>query len=349
MGRENTMIKTYKYRIKDASAAKKLMAMARSVNFVWNYCNEISLYAIKNRSKFLSGFDLSNLAKGSSKELSLHSQTIQTICEEYATRRQKTKKIKLRWRGKRSLGWIPFKKTGVKISGDSVTYCGNTFRLFLSRNIPTTIKTGSFSQDARGRWYFNVVCDVDEPIRSAAGEVGIDLGLKDLVNLSNGQKYKANKYYRKYQRILALSQKDGKKKRVKAIHAKIANSRKDEIQKMSHEVTKDFSLICVGDVSSAKLVKTKLAKSIYDASWSQLKSCLEYKSIARGGMLVIVNEHMTTQTCSNCLSTGVGAPKGAKGLGIREWVCSSCGSIHDRDTNAALNILRLGRQSLGLK
>jgi putative transposase len=343
------MIKTYRYRIKDASKVNILKAMSRSVNYVWNYCNSISLEAIRNQSKFLSGFDLQKLTTGSSKELHIHAQTVQAICEEYATRRQKAKKIKLRWRGKRSLGWIPFKKTGVKISGDSVTYVGSTFRLFLSRDIPTTIKTGSFSEDARGRWYFNVVCEVEEPVRSIFGDVGIDLGLKDLASLSNGNKFKGHKYYKKYQRILALSQKDNKKRRIKTIHAKIAHLRKDEQHKISHEVTRDFSLIFVGDVSSVKLAKTKFAKSIYDASWSQLKSFLEYKSIARGGMLVMVNEHMTTQTCSNCLSKDVGAPKGAKGLGIREWVCSSCNSVHDRDTNAALNILRLGRQSLGLK
>jgi IS605 OrfB family transposase len=343
------MIKTYKYRIKDATAAKKLIAMARSVNFVWNYCNEISIYAIKNRSKFLTGIDLQKLTAGSSKEICLPSQTIQMICQEYAIRRTKAKKIKLRWRGKRSLGWIPFNYQTIKIDGDSVYFGGQTFRLFLSRDIPLKFKSGNFSTDARGRWYINIPVEVEEPIRSASGEVGIDLGLKDLANLSNGQKYKANKYYRKYQRTLALSQKDGKKKRIKAIHAKIANSRKDEQHKISHEVTRDFSLVFVGDVSSVKLAKTKFAKSIYDASWSQLKSFLEYKSIARGGMLVMVNEHMTTQTCSNCLSKDVGAPRGVKGLGIREWVCSNCNSVHDRDTNAALNILRLGRQSLGLK
>lgn len=343
------MIKTYKYRIKDSSNDNKLMSMARDTNFVWNYCNETSIYAIKNQSKFLSGFELSNLTSGSSKELNINAKTIQSICDEYTIRRNKAKKIRLRWRGKRSLGWIPFKKGDLTINSDSVTYRKNTFRLFMSRDIPNEIKTGSFSQDARGRWYCNLVVDVDEPIRSASCEVGIDLGLKDLAVLSTGKRFKAPKYTRKYQRILALSQKDGKFRRVKAIHAKIANLRKDHAHKISHEVTRDFSMIYLGDVSSAKLVKTRMAKSVYDAGWSQFKSFLEYKSIARGGMTVIVNEHMTTQTCSNCLGIDVGAPIGVKGLGIREWVCSSCNSAHDRDTNAALNILRLGRQSLGLK
>lgn len=116
------MIKTYKYRIKDASTAKRLMAMARSVNFVWNYCNEISLYAIKNRSKLLSSIDLQKLTTGSLKEIGLPSQTIQMVCQEYATRRKKAKKIKLRWRGKRSLGWIPFNYQTIKIAGDSVYF-----------------------------------------------------------------------------------------------------------------------------------------------------------------------------------------------------------------------------------
>ena len=90
-----------------------------------------------------------------------------------------------------------------------------------------------------------------------------------------------------------------------------------------------------------------MAKSVNDASWSTFKHLLEYKAIARKVVYREVSERFSTQTCSGC--GAIGGPKGREGLGIREWVCGECGSVHDRDVNAALNILRLGHQSLVLK
>src|SRR3990172_6947319 len=117
------MILTYKYRIKDSNSSIYLDRMSRSVNYVWNYCNETSFNAIRNNSKWLSDYDLHNLISGSSKELKLHSQTVQSIATEFALRRKQFKKRKLRWRSKKSLGWIPFIKTGVSIDDDTVKSC----------------------------------------------------------------------------------------------------------------------------------------------------------------------------------------------------------------------------------
>ncbi len=90
-----------------------------------------------------------------------------------------------------------------------------------------------------------------------------------------------------------------------------------------------------------------MAKSVLDAGWSIFRTMLEYKAIRRRGVYVVVNERNTTRTCSSCRSIPESAPKGVKGLGIREWVCSMCHAVHDRDVNAAINILRLGHQALG--
>ena len=90
-----------------------------------------------------------------------------------------------------------------------------------------------------------------------------------------------------------------------------------------------------------------MAKSVLDAGWSSFRTMLEYKAIRRHGVFVVVKEHNTTRTCSCCRSIPDSAPKGVKGLGIREWVCSICYAIHDRDVNAAINILHLGHQVLG--
>lgn len=342
------IITTYQFRLKDSSTSW-LNKAARSVNFVWNYCNETSFNAIRNNNHFLSGFDLNKLTSGVAKELGLHSQSVQSVCEEYFKKRKQFKKRKLKWRSKKSLGWIPFKSSGIKIINDSIKYAGNKVRFWKSREIEGKIKCGSFSQDARGRWYINITCEVENNLDQAKeNAIGIDLGLKDLATTSDGKKFAANRYYRKYERLLGLAQKDNKKKRVKAIHAKISNSRKDTNHKISHELARDNNLIVVGNVSSSKLVKTKMAKSVLDAGWSQLKNFLEYKAIRRQGKVIEVSEYLTTQTCSSCGIVPNSAPKGVKGLGIREWVCS-CGTLHDRDINAALNILRIGHDSLALK
>jgi transposase len=101
-------------------------------------------------------------------------------------------------------------------------------------------------------------------------------------------------------------------------------------------------LICVGDVNSAALARTKMAKSVLDAGWSAFRSMLSYKTaMRRGARFVDTNERYSTQTCSVCSARG--GPSGLKGLGVRSWECDGCGTLHDRDTNAARNILRSGR------
>ena len=109
------MIKTFSFRTKDSTYAKHLEAMARAINRVWNFCNETQHQALKWAKKWPSGFDLNNLTAGSARELGLHSQSVQGVCEEYARRRDQHHKRRLRWRGKRSLGWIPFKKAAIKL------------------------------------------------------------------------------------------------------------------------------------------------------------------------------------------------------------------------------------------
>lgn len=298
---------------------------------------------------FLFAFEFNYLVKGSSKELGLHAQTVQAVAEEYALRRRRAKKRWLRWRSKKkSLGWIPFKSDNIKVVGDTVTYRGHKFRFWQDRELKGNIKSGSFSQDARGRWYVNITTDhVEQSVKAAAGEVGIDLGLKTLATQSDGKKHATARYYRRYERLLGLAQKDGKSRRAKALHAKIKNSRKDINHKISHEVTRDNKLVVVGNVSSSGLKKTSMAKSVSDAGWSQLRTFLKYKAITREGAYIEVPEHFTSQTCSSCETRSPeGSPRGLKGLGIREWVCGVCEAVHDRDVNAALNILRLGHQSL---
>lgn len=339
------MIKTFSYRAKDATTSKTLAQMATAVNRVWNFANSAQEHALRWNRPWPNSAVLCDLTAGSSKELGLHSQTVQAVCQEYDTRRKQSKKRKLRWRGKRSLGWIPFKTSGVKVVNDTVRYAEHTFRFWLSRPIDGIIKTGNFSQDARGHWFVNFQCEVEDPAPSVGiGAIGIDLGLKDLATLSTGEKIEAKQFYRDLEPALVIAQRAGKKKRVQAIHAKIKNRRKDFLHQESTRLVRENGVIFVGDVNASKLAKTKMAKSVLDAGWSAFRTLLAYKAIAQQVRFDVVNERFSTQLCSEC--GALGGPKGIAELGIREWVCSECGTHHDRDVNSAKLILRSGHRTL---
>jgi len=343
-------MKTLKFRIKDKHA-KVLVQLASEVSFVWNYCNELGYKHLQRTGKFFSAFDIAAYTKGASKSgLSLHSQTIQAITEELVTRRKQFKKAKLNWRvsnpksSKYSLGWIPFKAAGIKCQNGQVKYAGQWFGLWDSYGLSKyKVRCGSFNQDSRGRWYVNLVVDTPEPAITTEGKtpVGIDLGLKDFATLSNGQKIEAKRTYRQYEQKLGIAQRANQKQRARAIHAKIKNIRNDFLHKLSRQLVNDHAAIFVGNVNAKGLAKTKLAKSVLDAGWSAFRTMLKYKCDHAGVWFEEVNEAYTTQTCSCCGSRD-SSPKGRAGFGIREWTCQQCGTLHDRDVNAAKNILAAG-------
>ncbi|MCV6587664.1 MAG: transposase, partial [Marinobacterium sp.] len=173
-------------------------------------------------------------------------------------------------------------------------------------------------------------------------KVGIDLGLKDTATCSDGTRLEAGRFYRDLEPELAVAQRAGKKKRVKAIHAKIVNRRKDALHKFSRQLVNRAGKIYVGNVKSSSLTRTKMARSVLDAGWAMLKTMLEYKCDSAGIVFKEVNESYTTQTCSSCGKVPDSRPRGIAGLGIRVWTCSECGVTHDRDVNAAMNILAVG-------
>lgn len=339
---------TLRFRIKDASELNRLDRLARSVNFVWNYCNDTSFNAIRNHGDFLSAIDLKNLTSGSAKDLGISSVTVQAICEEYVIRRIQFKKRKLRWRSskgpRRSLGWIPFKTNSIQVDGAKIYYLGHGYRLWLSRPIDGRVLSGSFSQDARGHWYVNIACEVAKLGHShQVEEVGIDLGLKTSAVLSDGVIIENKSEFRQLEEKLGKAQRANKKKQAKKIHAKIKNKRKDFLHKETTKVAKKYNTIFVGDVSG-KFLQSGNGKSSTDASIGVIRDLLKYKAIRHSGYCYEVNENSSTVTCSHChKKTG---PSGLSGLGVREWICSECHAHHDRDVNAAKNILRVGRDSL---
>ena len=343
-------IKTLKLRIKDKHASV-LCRMSREVNQVFNYCNETSARTTRERYQWLSGYDLQKLTAGYSKceGVTIGSGTVQVVCAEYATRRKQFKKSRLRWRvsnprsPKYSLGWVPFKGGHAQYKAGQIAFAGHRFSLWDSYGLRQyDLRAGSFSQDARGRWYFNVAVEVEAKPSAGTAAVGIELGLKTAATCSNGQSF-TGRLYRASEEKLAKAQRANKKRQVKAIHAKVKNQRKDGLHKFSAKLVKENAAIFVGDVSSKKLIKTTMAKSTHDAGWAMFKTMLEQKCHQASVIFKVVNENYSTQACSQCGS--IEGPKGLSGLGIREWACR-CGAVHSRDVNAARNILRAGLRTL---
>ncbi|MGX1542574.1 RNA-guided endonuclease InsQ/TnpB family protein [Streptomyces adustus] len=219
-----------------------------------------------------------------------------------------------------------------------------------SRTLPATPSSVTVIKDAAGRFFASFVIDTD-PAEDAARmpgtdrAIGIDLGLTHFAVLSDGTKIdsprllrRAEKKLKKAQRELSRKQK-GSKNRAKA-RLKVADARREFHHQLSSKLISENQGIAVEDLSVAGLARTRLAKSVHDAGWSQFVAMLEYKAARYGRTLVKIGRFTpTSQTCSTC-----GAVDGPKPLSVREWTCTACGTLHDRDTNAAINV----RQAAGL-
>ena len=223
-----------------------------------------------------------------------------------------------------------------------------------SRTIPRAAKvtTVTVSKDAAGRYFVSMLCDdTVQPKAEVEGKVGIDLGLTHFAILSTGEKIAAPNTFRKHeaklaklQRRLAKKQKGSanrKKARLKVakLHAKIADSRKDFLHKLSTRLINENQAIAIETLAVSNMQKNHcLAKSISDAGWAEFVRQLEYKSLWYGRELVGIDRwYPSSKRCFDCGHTVKKMP-----LNVREWTCPECGTIHDRDINAARNVLAAG-------
>jgi IS605 OrfB family transposase len=324
-----------------------LNAAAIEVNQVFNWANATSFDARRRtdlKSKWLSGFDLCNLTSGATEFFErIGAGTIQSVCVHYAQKRTAAKRLKLRWRvsrgARRSLGWIPFKAASLKRRGIALRFAGKSFRVFeRDRLADVKWRDGCFAQDAVGDWWLCLPVHVTaEQTVAPLESVGIDLGLKTIATTSDGDKLDAGRWTHAHADKLAMAQRRGHKRQAKRFHRKAARCRADALHKFSRKMVDSYQNIVVGDVSSTKLVKTRMAKSVLDSGWGMLKTQLQYKGQQAGRSVSVVSERYTSVTCSSCGS--LSGPRGVNGLIVRSWICRDCGESHDRDVNAARNIL----------
>lgn len=336
-------------RLKVRSEAHKwLSAAGDEVNFVWNWCNEVSTKAARpyyGRPRWLSGFDLNRLSTGASALMErIGADTIQRVNCEYAAKRRLSRKTKLRWRisrgPRRSLGWVPFKATSLRRAGCALRFCGKTIRVFEAKRLgDLRWQQGCFAQDAVGDWWLCLLVRVPQiAVPAPCPSVGIDLGLKSPACTSDGERLDQGRFFRDLERKVAQSLRRGHRRQAKRIHRRAGNRRRDALHKFSRKIVNRYQHIVVGDMSIVKLRKTQVAKALYDSSLGMLKNFLEYKCQQASRSFSVVSEQGTSVTCSSCgCLTG---PRGVNGLIVRQWVCVSCGERHDRDVNAARNILR---------
>ena len=222
-----------------------------------------------------------------------------------------------------------------------------------SRDLPSAPSSVTVIMDAAGRYFASFVVEAGEdPLPGLAADVGIDLGLTHFAVMSDGRKVASPKFLRRAERNLRKAQKalsrkvkgssNRDKARIKVArqHAKVADSRRDWQHKLSTEIIRDNQAVYVEDLCVAGLGRTRLAKSVHDAGWSAFTSMLEYKARRHGRTFIRTGRwEPTSQVCSAC-----GVKDGPKPLSVREWTCAACGVTHDRDVNAARNILALGRR-----
>ena len=344
------MLLTLRLKVKPESYSWLAQA-AVEVNQVWNWANATSMDAAdRNRranAKFLSGFDLCTLSAGATEYFDhIGADTIQRICCEYALKRRAAKRVRLRWRvsrgAKRSLGWVPFKAASLKRKGRGLRFCGKTFRVFESERLQDAKwRDGCFAQDAVGDWWLCLPVGLevqDVPARREA--VGIDLGLKDTAVTSAGERLEAGRFYRGIEAKIGAAQRRGHKRQAKRLHRRAANRRRDALHKFTRSMVDRYEFIVVGDVSSPKLAKTRMAKSVLDAGWGMLRTQLQYKGKHAGRSVKIVSEINTSRACSSC--GALAGPAGLDMLVVRQWECVDCGAVHNRDANAARNILTVG-------
>lgn len=220
------------------------------------------------------------------------------------------------------------------------------------KQIKGRILSATVSQVPSGKYYVSLCCtDIEiDKLPKTNESVGIDLGINSLITLSNGEKYQPEKYLisnlkklATLQRSLSRKSSDSRnyertRKQIARLHEKISNQRKDMLQKLTTDLIRRYDTICIENLDVKSMFKDKyVAKYLADVSFAELRRMLEYKAEWYGKKVIAIDEtYPSTKLCSKC-----GHENNIE-FGVRKWRCSQCGNVHDRDINAAINVLNEG-------
>jgi len=246
------------------------------------------------------------------------------------------------------------------LEGNKIFILGRVYKYFKSRDIEGRVKTLTVKRNTLGEIFIYLTCEIEEaPVESRLGEsIGLDFGLKRFLVASDETIIESPLFFkqgikkiRKLNRILSRKRRASPKrvsnnykkasKDLARAHKRIANKRKDYHFKLARELAKKYALICIEDLN-IKAMQKVWGKKVSDLGYSQFVNILRYQSLKAGSRVIeIPRFYPSSKTCSNCGYILEDIP-----LDAREWACPKCSSIHDRDINAAVNILRVGTSTL---
>jgi putative transposase len=368
MSDSNTALKTFKYRLyPTASQDRQMVAILDVCRSVYNMCLAERKCAWKLEHRKVTKSDQEKTAihyrKTFPQAQVMFSQTLQTVVDDldkaFAAFFRRVKAGETpgypRFKGREHFHSFAFKQFGVgaKLDGRRLKLYGiGRVAVRWHRPLEGRVKTVRIVRKA-GRWYACFACDVKAapPLPKTGRVVGIDLGISALLTTSHGDKVANPAYYRAAQQDLRRRQrklaraKRGSKNRRKALlrvqrqHEYIKNQREDCLHKLSTALVRAYDGIALEDLYIRNMVRNKhLSKSILDSGWYTFRQFLTYKAAKAGRVVVVVNPAYTSQDCS---TQGCDYRHTALTLTDRAWECPNCGTRHDRDVNAAINILRL--------